>query len=73
MQEFLEMAFSCLDLDYRRYLEIDEALFRPAEVTLLQGDSSKACKELGWSYDFSLQSLVEEMVENDLRIVRSKP
>lgn len=72
VRKFLEMAFASLDLDYHRYLEIDEALFRPAEVTLLQGDSSKAVKELGWSYEFSLQSLIEEMVENDLRILRNK-
>jgi GDPmannose 4,6-dehydratase len=72
VKEFLEMAFSCLELDYHRYLEIDQALIRPAEVTLLQGDSSKAQRELGWSYDFSLHDLIEEMVENDLKILRNK-
>jgi GDPmannose 4,6-dehydratase len=72
VKEFLKMAFSCLELDYRRYLTIDEALIRPAEVNLLQGDSSKAQRELGWAYDFSLQNLIEEMVENDLRICRNK-
>ena len=73
VNEFLELAFSYLDLDYRKYLEIDKALFRPADVTLLQGDCSKVRKELGWNYDLSLQSLVEEMVENDLRLLKNKP
>ncbi len=72
VKEFLEIAFSYVDLDYRQYLEVDERFFRPAEVMLLQGDAGKAKRKLGWNYDISFQSLVEEMVRHDLEYFRYK-
>lgn len=47
-REFLENAFNYFDLDWQKYVEIDESRFRPNEVVKLIGDSSKAQKELGW-------------------------
>ena len=49
VQEFVELAFSQAGLDYRDYVATDAALFRPAEVNLLQGDCSKAHAQLGWT------------------------
>ena len=46
-------------------IEVDPRYFRPAEVDLLLGDSSKARKELGWMPNYDLKALVEEMVEED--------
>ncbi len=47
-------------------IEVDPRYFRPTEVDLLLGDSSKARKELGWEPKYDLQALVKEMVENDM-------
>jgi GDPmannose 4,6-dehydratase len=47
-------------------VEVDEKYFRPAEVELLLGDSTKAEKELGWERKFSFQQLVSGMVKYDL-------
>ncbi len=47
-KEFLEYAFGYFNLNWKKYVEIDENLFRPNEVVKLIGDSSKAQKELGW-------------------------
>jgi len=66
VEEFLEAAFSCADLDYHDYLVIDEKLYRPSEVIVLQGDASKARKTLNWSPNLSFEELVKEMVESDL-------
>ncbi len=66
--EFCEIAFSHVGLNYRDYVTIDQRFFRPAEVDVLLGDSSKAKRELGWNYTRTLKSLVEEMVEADLKI-----
>ena len=41
----MKLAFECLDLDYEKYLDIDENLFRPADVESLISDSSKAKKK----------------------------
>ena len=51
-------------------IEIDPRYFRPTEVDFLQGDSSKAEKELGWKRKYDLKVLVKEMVECDLEQAR---
>ena len=56
----------------RVLVEVDPRFFRPAEVDLLWGDSSKAEKELGWKRDVSFEGLVEMMVESDLKKVGVK-
>lgn len=50
----------------RVIIEVDPRYFRPTEVDLLLGDSSKARRELGWTPKYNLQALVKEMVREDL-------
>lgn len=47
-------------------IEVDPRYFRPTEVDLLLGDSSKARKELGWLPKYDLPALVKEMITEDL-------
>ena len=49
VEEFVQMVFSKLDLDYRDYVQIDAGYYRPTEVDALCGDSSKIRSELGWA------------------------
>jgi GDPmannose 4,6-dehydratase len=65
VRDFVELAFAHAGLDYREYVIHDPDLFRPAEVNLLQGNSSKARKELGWRNRIGFEELVREMVEED--------
>lgn len=53
-------------------IEIDPRYFRPAEVDLLLGDSTKARKELGWQPKYDLKMLVKEMVEEDLKLAKKE-
>tara|TARA_A100001015_G_C15024636_1_gene729798 strand:- start:1137 stop:2249 length:1113 start_codon:yes stop_codon:yes gene_type:complete len=46
---------------------VDSKYFRPSEVDILVGDASKAKKELGWEPKISLEELVDEMMESDLK------
>jgi GDPmannose 4,6-dehydratase len=69
VREFCEAAFAVAGLDYREYVVVDEALFRPAEVDLLIGDATKARTTLGWSPRCGFASLVEEMVQSELAAV----
>jgi GDPmannose 4,6-dehydratase len=48
-------------------VEIDPRYFRPTEVDLLVGDSSKAHAKLGWRHETSVRDLVREMVQEDLK------
>jgi GDPmannose 4,6-dehydratase len=68
VREFLKIAFGHVGLNHEDYVVQDPAFLRPADVTLLHGDHSKAAKKFGWKYQRSFASLVEEMVECDLRL-----
>jgi GDPmannose 4,6-dehydratase len=52
-------------LDYRDFVVSDPDLFRPAEVNILLGDSTKALKQFGWRHKTDFLELVREMVECD--------
>jgi len=66
VQELLEVAFSHAGLDWKKYVEIDPKLVRPAEVDYLCGDASKAQKVLGWVPQVTFKQLIEMMVDADL-------
>ncbi|MGD9107468.1 MAG: GDP-mannose 4,6-dehydratase [Desulfobacterales bacterium] len=66
VREFLETAFNYVGLDYHEYLVIDDDLYRPSEVNILQGDASKAHQKLGWQPAKMFKELVIEMVGSDL-------
>jgi GDPmannose 4,6-dehydratase len=67
VREFLEEAFSHVDLDWREYVEIDPRYFRPTEVDFLLGDAAKARRILGWEPQVSFKELVHIMVDADLQ------
>lgn len=69
VREFCELAFACAGLDYQKYVVEDERFYRPAEVDLLIGDSTKARKTLGWQPRYTFNALVEEMVKTDLELL----
>lgn len=66
VRDFMEVAFQFAGLDYRDHLVIDDNLFRPSEVHILQGDASKAHRKLGWRPETRFEDMVEEMVKADL-------
>ena len=53
-------------------IEVDPRYFRPAEVDLLLGDSTKARTELGWKPTYDLEALVNEMVDSDLELAKKE-
>lgn len=63
VRDFLDETFSLLDLDWHKHVEIDSRLFRPTEVDLLIGDSSKARRVLGWEPKVKFKELVKMMVD----------
>lgn len=66
VREFCAAAFSCVGLDYQRYVRVDPGLLRPIDVNLFCGDSTKARTALGWKPTVSFVQLVEMMVNADL-------
>lgn len=66
VREFMEAAFTYMNLDWQDYVEIDPVYFRPTEVEALKADSSKAKRELGWAPKVSFKEVVKIMVDADL-------
>jgi GDPmannose 4,6-dehydratase len=65
VKEFVEAAFESIDLDYAKYVATDPRYVRPAEVSFLRGDPSKARRKLGWGPSVKFKELVKLMVETD--------
>ena len=71
VRQLVEIAFARVGLDWKKYVRIDQALIRPAEVEHLLGDSTKARTELGWQPKVSFRELIEMMVDADLQRLSS--
>jgi GDPmannose 4,6-dehydratase len=72
VKELVELAFGAAGLDWERYVVIDPAFVRPAEVDLLLGDYSKAKEKLGWEPTTSFNELVTMMVQADLKTLKAQ-
>lgn len=70
IREFCEAAFAQVDLDYREFVRVDPKYFRPTEIDVLIGDSSKAKRLLEWTPRVKFKELVKIMVEADLQAVK---
>ena len=71
VENLVRTAFSVVGLNWQEFLKIDEALFRPAEVDHLVGDSTKAQQKLGWETHVSFEELVAMMVDQDIYRLRN--
>ena len=70
VRDMCKIAFAHAGLDMDKYLIIDPAFFRPAEVDVLLGDSSKARAALGWEPKIDLDAMIREMVDADMERLR---
>ncbi len=71
IEDFVKLAFSHVNLNYLDYVKFDEKFLRPAEVDHLIADSAKAKKKLKWETSVNFESLVEMMVESDLKMLKN--
>ncbi|WP_132249385.1 GDP-mannose 4,6-dehydratase [Methylobacterium segetis] len=67
VRDMCRIAFEHCGLAAEEHLVIDPALFRPAEVDVLLGDAAKAKSRLGWEPETSLEDMIREMVDADLK------
>jgi GDPmannose 4,6-dehydratase len=73
VQEFVELAFKKVGLEWKKYVKTDQSQMRPSEVGLLVGDPAKAKKILGWEARTRFEDLVHLMVEAELKELSSSP
>ena len=67
VKDFIELAFKHVNLNYKKYINIDNKLFRPNDKVILKANYNKAKKILKWKPTITFKQLVREMVEYDLR------
>ena len=67
IKEFTELAFSTVNLDWKKYVKSNKKYFRILEVESLLGDSTKAKKKLKWKPKITFEKLIQIMVESDLQ------
>jgi GDPmannose 4,6-dehydratase len=73
VERLLEVAFDCVNLNWKDYAVQDPRFMRPAEVDLLVGDSSKTREKLGWEPKVSFEELIAMMVESDMQKLKENP
>jgi GDPmannose 4,6-dehydratase len=72
ISDFLDLVFGKLDLDWKKYVEIDSRYFRPAEVDHLEGDPDKARRLLDWEPKIDVRTLSNMMVQCDLKLAEKE-
>tara|TARA_B100000902_G_C27305131_1_gene915008 strand:+ start:177 stop:1160 length:984 start_codon:yes stop_codon:yes gene_type:complete len=72
VRDFAKLAFSLVDLDYKKYVKVEKKLYRPSEVDSLLGDCRKAKRELKWKPRYNFKKLVEDMIRSDLEFVEKE-
>ncbi|MDE4907315.1 GDP-mannose 4,6-dehydratase [Methanogenium marinum] len=70
VREFVQIAFSEVGLNYEDYVVVDPKFFRPAEVTFLLGDPTKAQESFGWKQEVSFEELVKMMIRSDMELYK---
>ena len=69
LEEFAREVFKKLNLEFDRFVKIDENLYRPLELEIIYGDNSKAKELLGWQYDMSFAQLIDTLVNDEIQYV----
>jgi GDPmannose 4,6-dehydratase len=72
VRDLVQVAFGHAGLDWQKYVRIDPALLRPAEVDHLIGDASKAKTVLNWQPKVTFEGLIQMMVDEDLARLSSR-
>ena len=73
VRQLVEHAFRHAGLEWQKYVRLDAAFLRPAEVDHLIGDASKARRVLNWEPSVNFERLIATMVDADLERLSSPP
>lgn len=63
VKELVEYVFSKLELDWKKYVSVDEKFYRPEELNDLKGDSKKLRDITGWVPTYTFETMLDEMID----------
>jgi GDPmannose 4,6-dehydratase len=73
LKEFVSTAFACVGIsEWEKFLKIDSALSRPADVISVVGDATKAHQILGWAPTTTFELMIKAMIAFDLKFIESE-
>jgi GDPmannose 4,6-dehydratase len=72
VRTFVDKVFTKLGLDWKQYVRTDPKFYRPQEVNSLEPDSTKLRTKLGWAPKYSVDDIIDEMLENDLLLAKKE-
>ena len=72
VRQFCKKTFEKLDINYKDYVVQHKKYFRPGEVPFLKGDASKARKILKWKPKFTIDTLIEDMINSWMETLSKK-
>jgi GDPmannose 4,6-dehydratase len=71
VRDFVSEVFSYLNLDYEKYVVLNQSFFRPSERVSLCGDASKL-KNIGWKETKGFKSFVKEIIESEIKKIKDR-
>lgn len=72
LENIVKRIFNQLELDFNKYVKIDNNLLRNLELDVIYGNNSKAKNELGWVYDYTTNQLIEQLLEDEKAYIEFK-
>lgn len=70
VREFLDIAFSYLELNYKNYVRVDDKFFRASEKMPLCGDTKKIERQMGFKHTKKLDKIIKEMIDKEQGVFR---
>jgi GDPmannose 4,6-dehydratase len=67
LELFVRTVFEKMGLDYDKHVKTDKKHLRPVDLKIIYGDNSKARKVLNWKYDYTLDGLIERLIEDEYK------
>jgi GDPmannose 4,6-dehydratase len=67
LEEFVAVAFACVDLNWQDYVITDSSLLRPTDLAISRGNPTKAREKLGWQAQYKMEDVVRMMVEGKMK------
>ena len=66
LERFVDVAFACVELNWRDHVVLDETLLRPTDLMVGHGNPAKACEKLGWQARYKMHDVIRLMVNAQL-------
>ena len=70
LEEFVAKVFEKLNLNVKKFVKIDESLYRPNDLEINYGDNSKAKNELNWNYNMIFEQLIDKLIKDEIEFIK---